>query len=119
MPLVNVMINGRAYTLACDEGEEGHLKSLASHVDQKVKELLGSVGQVGEQRLLLMASLLMADEHHEAMAKLAENEREMEILRREQEDAGAEREKSQEAAAGALDSAATRLEDIAARLARA
>ena len=35
MPLVNVMVNGRAYTIACDEGEEGHLKELAAHVDEK------------------------------------------------------------------------------------
>ena len=53
MPLVNVMVNNRAYTIACDEGEEDHLRQLAGHVDGKVKELLGSVGQVGDQRLLL------------------------------------------------------------------
>ena len=47
MPLVNVMVSGRAYTIACDEGEEEHLKDLASHVDSKVRELLESVGQVG------------------------------------------------------------------------
>ena len=66
MPLVNVMVNNRAYTIACDEGEEDHLRQLAGHVDNKVKELLGSVGQVGDQRLLLMAALLIADERHEA-----------------------------------------------------
>ena len=49
MPLVNVMVNGRAYTIACDDGEEEHLKELAGHVDSKVRELLGSVGQVGDQ----------------------------------------------------------------------
>ncbi len=43
MPLVNVMVNGRAYTIACDDGEEDHLKALADEVDSKVKELLGSV----------------------------------------------------------------------------
>ena len=47
MPLVNVMVSGRAYTIACDEGEEEHLKELAAHVDGKVRELLESVGQVG------------------------------------------------------------------------
>jgi len=119
MPLVNVVINGRAYTLACDEGEENHLKELAVHVDQKVRDLLGSVGQVGEQRLLLMASLLMADEHQEAIARLAENDREIEALRRVQEGIGAELAKSEEIAAESLERAATRLEDVAAKLARA
>ena len=45
MPLVNVMVNNRAYTIACDEGEEDHLRQLAGHVDGKVKELLESVGR--------------------------------------------------------------------------
>src|SRR6201996_4740447 len=70
MPLVNVMVNSRAYTIACDDGEEEHLRELATHVDAKVKELLGSVGQGGESRLLLMAALLIADEHHEAASQL-------------------------------------------------
>ena len=64
MPLVNVMVNGRAYTIACDDGEEEHLRELAAIVDAKVREVLGSVGQVGDTRLLLMAALLIADEHH-------------------------------------------------------
>ena len=64
MPLVNVMVNSKAYTIACDDGEEEHLRQLAAVVDGKVRELLGSVGNVGELRLLLMAALLIADEHH-------------------------------------------------------
>jgi len=70
MPLVNVMVNSRAYTIACDEGEEEHLKELAAHVDSKVRELLSSVGQVGDQRLLLMAAVLITDEFFEARARL-------------------------------------------------
>ena len=64
MPLVNVMVNSRAYTIACDEGEEDHLRELAAIVDAKAREVLGSVGQVGDSRLILMAALLIADEHH-------------------------------------------------------
>ena len=59
------MVNSRAYTIACDDGEEEHLKELAAHVDAKAREVLGSVGQVGDARMLLMAALLIADEHHE------------------------------------------------------
>ena len=70
MPLVNVMVNSRAYTIACDEGEEEHLKELAGHVDSKVRELIGSVGQVGDQKLMLMAALLVTDELFEARGKL-------------------------------------------------
>ena len=70
MPLVNVMVNSRAYTIACDGGEEDHLKELAGHVDEKVRELVSTVGQVGDQKLLLMASVLIADELHEANSRL-------------------------------------------------
>ena len=59
MPLVNVMVNSRAYTIACDDGEEDHLRELAATVDAKTREVLSSVGQVGDTRLLLMAALLI------------------------------------------------------------
>ncbi|HTU00006.1 MAG TPA: cell division protein ZapA [Rhizomicrobium sp.] len=70
MPLVNVMVNARAYTIACDEGEEAHLKELAAHVDEKVRELTGSVGQVGDQKLILMAAVLITDEFFEARGRV-------------------------------------------------
>ena len=119
MPLVNVMVNGRAYTIACDEGEEDHLRTLAATVDAKAREVLGSVGQVGDTRLLLMAALLMADEHHAALGRLdsssaaageAENQRGR-LENRMQE--------AESAAADALELAASKLEDIAVRLSAA
>ena len=115
MPLVNVMVNGRAYTIACDDGEEGHLKELANHVDVKAREVLASVGQVGDVRMLLMAALLIADEHHDMSGKVAsgtagEGEKQTLHLRAEA---------AESAAADVLESAAKRLEDIAARLAHA
>ncbi len=119
MPLVNVMVNGRAYTLACDDGEEEHLKTLASLVDGKVRELLGSVGQVGDQRLLLMASLLMADDLHEAVARLQESTNELAALQQAHSDQNDELDKSRVVAADALEAATKRLQDVAAKLATA
>jgi cell division protein ZapA len=114
MPLVNIMVNNRAYTIACDDGEEEHLKELAAHVDTKAREVLGSVGQVGDARMLLMAALLIADEHHDMSGKVAADDGNSEKhtlhLRAEQAEGDA---------ADALESAAKRLEDIAARLADA
>jgi cell division protein ZapA len=113
MPLVNVMVNGRAYTIACDDGEEAHLKELAAHVDVKAREVLASVGQVGDARMLLMAALLIADEHHELSGKAVpagDGDKQGLHLRVEQ---------AEGAAADALESAAKRLEDIAVRLAHA
>ena len=70
MPLVNVMVNERSYAIACDEGQEEHLRELAAHVDAKARDLLKIAGQPGEQRLLLMAALLIADEYFDAQAEL-------------------------------------------------
>jgi len=119
MPLVNVLVNGRAYTVACDEGEEGHVRELGQFVDKRVRELSGSVGQVGDARLLLMASLVVADELSEALAKLQERENELAALKSAAASAKESREKGEEIAAGALEGAALRLEAIAARLAHA
>ena len=116
MPLVNVMVNGRAYTIACDEGEEEHLRGLAAHVDAKAREVLGSVGQVGDARLLLMAALLIADERHDAVAKLDSTSREVDAGTAAREALHLRADESESLAADALEAAARRLEDIAERL---
>ena len=119
MPLVNVMVNGRAYTIACDDGEEGHLKDLASHVDSKVRELLGSVGQVGDLRLMLMAALLIADEHHAAVGQLEALRAEIGDTAHSRDELSERLSKSEAIAADTLESATKHLEDIAARLGHA
>ncbi len=116
MPLVNVMVNGRAYTIACDDGEEEHLKGLASHVDSKVRELLSSVGQVGDLKLLLMAALLIADEHHALSGQIEKLRAGTGKTAVSQTDLNDQLSKTEAIAADALESAAKRLEDIAARL---
>ncbi len=72
MPQVDVNINGRRYQIACDEGQEEHLTQLAEYVDKRVQELVGAIGQVGDARLLVMTSLLVADELSEAYSALEE-----------------------------------------------
>ena len=119
MPLVNVMVNGRAYTIACDEGEEEHLKQLAGHVDSKVRELLGSVGQVGDQRLMLMSALLLADEYHTLAVQHEALKSELAELTDKREDLDKRLDKSESFAAETLEAAAKRIENIAARLTHA
>jgi cell division protein ZapA len=116
MPLVNVMVNGRAYTIACDDGEEEHLKALADEVDSKVRELLGSVGQVGDQRLILMAALLLADELHAATAQLETARTELAAAKAAQTEASGRTEHAESLAANVLENAVKRIEDIAAKL---
>jgi cell division protein ZapA len=62
MGQVSVTLNGRTYRLACGDGEEGRLLELATHVKERVDQLTLEFGQVGYDRLLLMAAILIADE---------------------------------------------------------
>jgi len=119
MPLVNVMVNGRAYTLGCDEGEEEHVRQLAVRVDAKAREALSMVGlNAGDTKLMLMAALLMADEQYDVAAKLGRGIKPAGDVPGAEEPP-AQTENAENAAAEALEAAAERLENIAARLAAA
>ena len=107
MPQVDVHINGRRYQIACDEGQEEHLAQLAEYVDKRVQELVGAVGQVGDARLLVMTSLLVADELAEAYSTLEDN---AEAANGASKEAAAEHD---DALASMLESMAKRLEAIA------
>lgn len=102
MAEVEINVNGRRYTLACDDGQEDHLRKLGSYVDGKVQQMADQIGQVGEPRLLVMASLLIADELHEA--------------RRGNGAPAGGKDDAEAKAAQALEQAAVRLDDIAQRL---
>ncbi len=116
MPLVNVTVNGRAYTIACDEGEEEHLKELAGHVDAKVRELTGSVGQVGDQKLMLMAAVLITDELLEARARLEGHAKKVGELSEAQAELSGRAGQSEDRAARTLEDAAKRIENIIEKL---
>jgi cell division protein ZapA len=62
MASVAVTINGRRYEIACDEGQEAQLSRLGRYVDDRVRQLAAAVGPLGDTRLLVMTSLLLADE---------------------------------------------------------
>ena len=68
MGQVNVSVGGRAYSLACADGEESHLAKLAEHLDSKANDLQSALGQVSEPRMLLMIGILVADELFELRA---------------------------------------------------
>ncbi|MFM5913646.1 MAG: cell division protein ZapA [Chakrabartia godavariana] len=66
MAQIELKIGGNAYTVACRDGEEGHLTKIAEIVDKKAVDARQAVGSVSEVRQLLFASLLLADELDEA-----------------------------------------------------
>lgn len=108
MAHISVSINGRKYQIACEDGQEAHLARLAAYVDRRINELVASIGQVGDAQLLVMASLVIADELSDAYA-------EVESLRAGDRSA-AGRLDAEENLGAAMDSLAARIEGVAARL---
>jgi cell division protein ZapA len=106
MPLVDITIAGRRHQVQCGEGEQTRLRRLAAYVDGKAAELSQSNPQLTEARLLLLASLTVADE-------LLDSYEELKRLR----DHGQRERQDQEAAeARAMEDIATRLERLAEAL---
>lgn len=71
MGQVTLQINGRTYRLRCDDGQEDRLNELGDHLAHHVKSLKEDVGHIGEDRLLLMAGLMVADELWDARDEIA------------------------------------------------
>lgn len=71
MGQINVLVGGRTYTLACRDGEEDRLLRLAAHINRKTEDLRGTLGQMSEPRMLLMASLLVSDELFDMRERMA------------------------------------------------
>ena len=87
MPSVNVTINGKNYRMACDEGQEEHLLALAAKFDGFVDQLKGSFGEIGDQRLTVMAGVMVTDKVDELEEKmLSESDKQRtEIMTKEEE----------------------------------
>jgi len=118
MGQVDLTLNGRNYRLECNEGEEAHLVELAEYIAGHLDEMRQKLGQVGDDRLILMASLVVTDE-------LWELRREMETLKAQLSEAGREISASQERArsieaelSGKIGEAASRLEGLNTRFSR-
>jgi cell division protein ZapA len=83
MGQVSVTLNGRTYRLECGEGEEEHLIALSEYLGSHVDTMKHKFGQVGDDRLILMASLMVTDELWEARRQLQELKASMAELRRD------------------------------------
>lgn len=118
MAQVTVTINDRKYNVACDDGQEAHLARLGGYVDKRVGELVAAVGQIGDAKLLVMVSLLLADElsdTYAAMDKMKNGHRDNRGDHRG-DMRGAEAE---ERVARILEKCADRIEGIAQRIEQA
>ena len=68
MAQVTIRINGYAYVVGCEDGQEMHLQAMAAYVDRRIERIKAIGGQSGEARLLALTALLMADELHDLSA---------------------------------------------------
>ena len=107
---INVTINGRQYRMACEEGQEARLVRLAEALESKVESLRGKFGEIGDQRLTVMAALTACDELLDANARLEKLEQELASLRDVRVAAGDRARATQVAVANALNAAAERIE---------
>ena len=82
MPQVNVTISGKAYRMACGEGEEEHLSSIAATFDARIGEMRDAFGEIGDMRLHVMAALTAFDELAELKKRNASLESETMTLRK-------------------------------------
>jgi cell division protein ZapA len=106
MPMVEVTVNGRRHAVQCGVGEEARVKRLASYIDRRVAELAKGQTQQGDTLLLLMASLLVADELSDAFDEIKRLQSALEERTTENE----------HQAAATVEQVARELDAIAARL---
>ena len=80
MANVNVKFNGKDYILSCDDGQEDSLKKLTNFLDKKYSELKSKLGNIGENKLLLITSVKVMDEYHETKKKVEQKKTELKEL---------------------------------------
>lgn len=110
MAQLTIKINGYAYTVGCEDGQESHLLAMAAEIENRIASIKALGGQSGESRLLVLAALLMADELHDQSI-------EMQTLRRV--GGGSRAAQPDPAAQARLSALALRAEEIADAMARA
>ena len=72
MANVNIKFNGKEFLLSCEDGQEEHLEELSIHLNNKFDDLKNSLGNIGENKLLLIASIKVMDEYFETKKKIEE-----------------------------------------------
>lgn len=116
MAQVNVTISGRVYRMACEDGQEAHLQGLAARLDQTIGHLRQTFGEIGDQRLTVMAALMAMDELAETRRRLQAVEGENRAFREAGTVSAGERRRIEAEVAERIDGAARRIEGLAVAL---
>ncbi len=113
MSRVTVTLNGRDFTIGCEAGQESYLRELATSLDSRVSDISGQVGQIGDLRLLLMASLILVDDLKESDRRVAELEEQVQRLRHENHGAASLHSAARDRLSGQLARLVERMESFA------
>jgi cell division protein ZapA len=116
MAQVNLTVNGRVYRMACEDGEEDHVAELGLRFDAAINELRGVLGEIGDQRLMVMAGILMTDRLGDTEERLKRMEQEVQLLRDGRADTAMRIDGLAQNFAESLNRAAARVEQIAEHL---
>ena len=80
MANVNIKFNGKEFLLSCDDGQEEHLEELSIHLNEKFTKLKNDLGNIGENKLLLITSIKIMDEYFETKKKIDQSSNELKEL---------------------------------------
>ncbi len=80
MANVNIKFNGKEFLLSCEDGQEEHLEELSVHLNEKFNNLKNSLGNIGENKLLLITSITIMDEYFETKKKIDQKKEELNNL---------------------------------------
>ena len=80
MANVNIKFNGKDFLLSCDDGQEEHLEELLTHINKKFSDLKNNLGNIGENKLLLITSVQIMDEYFETKKKVEQKKTELQNL---------------------------------------
>lgn len=106
MGQVSIEVNGRAYLVGCEDGQENHLREIGRLFDRQVKQVAQEVGALGDTRLMLMGALMIADDLSDLRGRVA-------AMQAELNQAKAQAAEAERNAAAALEAAAARIEALA------
>ena len=80
MANVNIKFNGKEFLLSCDAGQEEHLEELLTHINEKFNNLKNDLGNIGENKLLLITSVQIMDAYFETKKKVEQKKTELQNL---------------------------------------
>ncbi len=116
MAQINVVINGRQFRVACDDGQEENLEALAKNLDDRINALRAKFGEIGDTRLTVMAAIQIGDDLADAKQQIRRLQEDLRQMHDARALAAERAHAAQEAVIGAFNSAAERLEGITRRL---